>query len=76
MELYDVGGGLGDLLGMVQGLIPGLLKNIEGQQFTFPIPAIPLDGLVPGLPSGTSLQLGNLVGGVDRGLLRIGGDLL
>ncbi|HOU53242.1 MAG TPA: hypothetical protein PLQ97_04875 [Myxococcota bacterium] len=76
MEIYDVGGGLGDLLGMVQGLIPGLLKNIEGQQFTFPIPAIPLDGLVPGLPPGTSLQLGNLVGGVDRGLLRIGGDLL
>ncbi len=74
-EIYDVGGGLGDLLDMVTGLLPGLLKNVEGQQFTFPIPEIPLDGLLPGIPAGTSLKLGNLTAGVDTGVIRFGGDL-
>ena len=74
-ELYDVGGGLTDLLDMLGGFLPDLIKGIEGQSFSFPIPAIPLDGLLPGLPPGTSLQLGDLSSGVDQGVIRVGGNL-
>lgn len=74
-EIYDVGGGLGDLLDMVTGMLPDLLKGIEGQQFTFPIPSIPLDGLLPGIPAGTTLQLGDLAASVDTGVVRVGGNL-
>ncbi len=75
-ELYDVGGGLTDLLDMLTPMIPDLLNGISGQQFMFPIPAIPLDGLLPGIPAGTSLQLGNLDSAVETGVIRVGGDLL
>jgi hypothetical protein len=74
-ELYDVGGGLADLLDMLGGFLPDLLKGIEGQSFEFPIPGIPLDGLLPGIPAGTTLQLGDLAAGVDQGVIRIGGNL-
>ncbi len=75
-ELYDLGGGLTDLLDMLGGFLPSLVQGIEGKEFSFPIPAIPLDGLLPGLPAGTSLQLGNLSSGIDKGVIRIGGDLM
>jgi hypothetical protein len=61
---------------MLTPMIPDLLNGISGQQFMFPIPAIPLDGLLPGIPAGTSLQLGNLDSAVETGVIRVGGDLL
>ena len=74
-EMYDLGGNMGDLMGMVEGLIPALLGQVEGQEFLFPIPPVDLGGLIPGLPAGASLQVGNLSSRSAHGVLVIGGDL-
>lgn len=64
------------LVGMLEDMIPDLIKGIEGQEFTFPIPAIELGGMLPGLPADATLQLGNFDSKVTNGVVTIGGDLL
>ncbi len=74
-EMFDIGGNMGDLMGMVEGLLPALLDQVAGQEFRFPIPPVDLGGLIPGLPQGSSIQLGNLSSSSAHGVLTIGGDL-
>lgn len=74
MEIFDDGGF--DLISdLVVGLLPELIKSLENQSFSFPIPAIPLDGLLPGLPPGAELKIGDLKGGTEHGVIVIGGNL-
>lgn len=74
-EMFDLGGNMGDLMGMVEGLLPALLDQVAGQEFRFPIPPVDVGGLIPGLPQGASIQLGNLSSSSAHGVLTIGGDL-
>jgi hypothetical protein len=74
-EIYDASGGMGGILDMVLPMIPDLIKNLENQQFSFPIPAIPLDGVLPGLPAGAELKIGDLKAGTEHGVIVIGGNL-
>lgn len=74
-EMFDIGGNMGDLMGMVEGLLPALLDQVAGQEFRFPIPPVDVGGLIPGLPQGSSIQLGNLSSSSAHGVLTIGGDL-
>lgn len=74
-ELYDIGGNMGTLLPMVEGLLPTLLDQVAGQEFRFEIPPFDIGGLVPGVPQGTYVELGNLTARTERGILVFGGDL-
>lgn len=74
-EIYDIGGNMGDLIGMFEGLLPALLDQVTGQEFRFPIPPVDLGGLIPGLPPGTSIQMGDLAASSSHGVVVIGGDL-
>jgi len=69
-------GDLEDLFGMFLPSIPDLIKSIEGQEFTFPIPEIDLGSIIPGIATGTVVQLGNGVSGVSEGMVVVGADLL
>lgn len=73
-EMYDIGGNMGDLMGMVEGLLPALLDQVAGQEFRFPVPPVDVGGLIPGLPQGAMIQLGNLSSSSAHGVLTIGGD--
>ena len=75
-EIIDLGQNLGDLLGTVTGLIPSLLGQIEGKEFSFDVAPTPIGGLIPGLPAGAAVQLGNLASYNDNGVIVFGGDLL
>lgn len=75
-EIIDIGGNMGELLGLVEGLIPLLTDLVKDQEFMFDVPSIELDGLIPGLPPGTALTLGNFTSVNDQGLAVIGTDLL
>lgn len=56
-------------------LLPQIEKLAEGSLGSFPIPAIDLSGVVPGIPAGTSIQLGDLVVGKSKGYITLDGDL-
>lgn len=74
-EIFDIGGGMGDLLGMVEGLLPALLGQVEGQTFMLPVPPLEVGGLLPGLPPSATVQLQNLTASSEHGVFRVGGDL-
>jgi len=74
-EIIDITGQLGPLLNIVQGFIPQLLDMVAGQQFAFPIPGIDLS-IIPGVPQGTMLNLGNFNSYNKKGAFVVGGDLL
>jgi len=74
-EIYNLAGDSGGLVDMAIGLLPDLIKQIEGQSFSFPIPSIPLDGLLPGLPAGAELKIGDLRAGTEHGVIVLGGNL-
>jgi len=78
-QLLEVEGNLlgVDLADMVEGvLIPMLVEQVSNLTLdAFPIPEIDLGGLIPGVPAGTTLKLGNLNIGMSNGYLRIGGQL-
>lgn len=69
-------GDLEDLFGMFLPSIPDLIKSIEGQEFSFPIPEIDLGSIIPGIAPGTIVQLGNGISTVNEGMVVIGADLL
>ncbi len=74
-EIIDIGQNMGDMLGAITGLIPSLLGQIEGKEFSFDIPSIPIGGLIPGMPAGAAIQLGNLASYSNNGMFVFGGDL-
>jgi hypothetical protein len=78
-QLLEVQGNLlgVDIGDMVEGvLIPMLVEQVSNLTLdAFPIPEIDLGGLIPGVPAGTTLKLGNLNIGMSNGYLRIGGQL-
>ncbi len=74
-EIIDITGQLGPLLNLVEGFIPQLLDMVAGQQFAFPIPGIDLS-IIPGVPAGTMLNLGNFSSYNKKGAFVVGGDLL
>ncbi len=69
-------GDLADLFGMFLPSIPDLVKSIEGQEFSFPIPEIDLGSIIPGIAPGTVVQMGNGISGVRGGMVVVGVDLL
>ena len=75
-EIIDIGGNMGDLLGLVEGLIPVLLDLVKDQEFMFDVPSIDLGSLIPGLPPSAVLVLGNMFSMNDAGFTIIGADLL
>ena len=74
-EIIDIGQNMGDMLSAITDLIPSLLGQIEGKEFSFDIPSIPIGGLIPGMPAGAAIQLGNLASYSDNGMFVFGGDL-
>jgi hypothetical protein len=83
-HILNVEGDLGPLAGMfdIEQLVEGVLIPMVVEQVanlslgSFPIPEIDLSGLIPGIPPGTSLTLGNLVIEMNKGYLLFGGELL
>lgn len=80
IEVVDVGGGLGGLFDvedlLLGTLIPLIKDNVEGLTLgPIPLPGIPLDGLLPGIPAGTQLLLGDFSVAKQPGYTIIGGDL-
>jgi hypothetical protein len=83
-QIVSIDGNLGPLAGMfdIEQLVEGVLVPMIVDQVSnlslgsFPIPEIELGGLVPGIPAGTSLSLGNLVVDMEKGYLVFGGELL
>ncbi len=73
-EIFD-DGGFDLITDIVVGLLPQLIKSLENQSFSFPIPSIPLDGLLPGLPAGAELRIGDLKAGTEHGVIVVGGNL-
>lgn len=69
-------GDLGDLFGMFLPSIPDLIKGLENQKLTFPIPEIDLGSIIPGLGGPAVVQLGNGISDVRDGTIVFGVDLL
>lgn len=74
-EILDIGGNLGPLADMIPSLIPLLLNQMEGKEFSFPVPPFDLSSAIPQLPKGTTLKLDNLTSYKDKGVVVVGGDL-
>lgn len=72
-------GGLGSLFDVrvILENLPDLIGGfISGQEFgPFELPATDLSGIIPGIPAGTSLGLGNLQVRPEAGYAILGGDL-
>jgi len=83
-QVVSVEGSLGPFEGMfdVEELIESILVPLILEQVSnlslgsFPIPEIDLGGLLPGIPPGTTLTLGNLEITMSKGFLTFSGELL
>ena len=83
-EVVSIEGSLGAFEGMfdIEQLIEGVLVPMIVEQVanlslgSFPIPEIDLSSLLPGIPPGTTLSLGNLVIEMNMGYLVFGGELM
>ena len=83
-QIVSIEGSLGAFEGMfdIEQLIEGVLVPMIVEQVanlslgSFPIPEIDLSSLLPGIPPGTTLSLGNLVIEMNKGYLVFGGELL
>ncbi|GMV40200.1 MAG: hypothetical protein AMXMBFR64_19160 [Myxococcales bacterium] len=56
-------------------LLPQIEKLAGDSLGAFPIPALDLSGVVPGVPPGTELKLGDLSVGKSKGFISLNGDL-
>jgi len=56
-------------------LIPLLVDGIDSALGAIPIPEIDLGGLLPGIPPGTAIRLGDLRAGAEHGYVLVGGAL-
>lgn len=77
MEILSAAGGLGSLfdIGSIleSFLIPAIKDGIVGLTLgPIPLPGLPLDGLVPGIPPGTTFQLGDFTVQKNNGYATIG----
>ncbi|MBM4353671.1 MAG: hypothetical protein FJ109_07710 [Deltaproteobacteria bacterium] len=81
-QLIKVEGDLGllgfDIEQLVEGvLVPMIVEQVSNLSLgSFPIPEIDLSSLLPGLPPGTTLSLGNIEIKMSKGFLVFGGELL
>jgi len=81
-QLINVEGNLGllgfDIEQLVEGvLVPMIVEQVSNLSLgSFPIPEIDLGSLLPGLPPGTKLSLGNIEIKMSKGFLLFGGELL
>jgi len=83
-HIVEIDGDLGGLAGMfdIEELVENILVPMIVEQVSnlslgsFPLPEIDLSTLVPGIPAGTTLSLGNLVIGMTKGYLLFGGELM
>jgi hypothetical protein len=83
-QILSVEGSLGPFEGMfdIEELIENILVPLILEQVSnlslgsFPIPEIDLGGLLPGIPPGSTLTLGNLEITMKKGFLTFGGELL
>jgi hypothetical protein len=71
-------GGMFDIEELVENiLVPMIVEQVSNLSLgSFPLPEIDLGTLLPGIPPGTTLSLGNLVIDMHKGYLLIGGELL
>lgn len=71
-------GGMFDIEELVENiLVPMIIEQVSNLSLgSFPLPEIDLGTLLPGIPPGTTLSLGNLVIDMHKGYLLIGGELL
>ncbi|GMV40416.1 MAG: hypothetical protein AMXMBFR64_21320 [Myxococcales bacterium] len=79
IEVLDVGGGLGALFDvedlLLGTLVPMIKDNVEGLTLgPIPLPGIPLDGILPGVPPGTEFLIGDFKVGKQPGYTIIAGD--
>ena len=74
-EIIDLGGLPAMFKNLLNSLVPMLKNMVQGKEFTFPIPPIDLGGLIPGLPAGSTLQLGNMSAYHEHGFGTVGGEL-
>lgn len=56
-------------------LLPQIEKLAGDSLGAFPIPSFDLSGVVPGIPAGTELKLGDLTVGKSKGFISLNGDL-
>ncbi|MGM0578561.1 MAG: hypothetical protein ACQEXJ_22745 [Myxococcota bacterium] len=77
IQISESVGDLFDLKSLLEDDLQSLLGGyVTGETFgPIEIPAIPLSDLVPGVPPGVVLQLGNLGVSKDQGYVVVGGDL-
>lgn len=83
-QILSVDGDLGPLAGMLDieelidnVLVPMIIEQVSNLSLgSFPIPEIDLSTLLPGIPEGTTLSLGNLEIMMTKGYLLFGGELL
>ena len=74
-EIMDITGELGAFMPLIESFLPMVVNMVEGQSFMFPIPPIDLS-IIPGVPAGSSIQLGDLSAYNKKGVTIFGGDLL
>ena len=72
----DLAGSEADLEETIKALLLPEIEKLTGDSLgSFPIPSIDLSGVVPGVPAGTSIQIGDLAVGKTKGFLVLEGDL-
>jgi hypothetical protein len=80
LEIVEVTGALAAFETLIPGLIedqliPLLVDGIDNALGAIPIPEIDLGGLLPGIPPGTVIRLGDLRAGAEHGYVLVGGAL-
>ena len=83
-QIVEIDGDLGPLAGMFdieelveKIIVPMIVEQVSNLSLgSFPLPEIDLSTLIPGIPPGTSLSLGNLVIDMTKGYLLFGGELM
>ena len=80
LEIVETSGMLATFESMIPSLIqdqliPLLVDGVSDTLGAIPIPEIDLSGIVPSVPPGTVLRLGDLRAGAEHGYLLIGGAL-
>lgn len=80
LEIVEVTGALANFETLIPALIedqliPLIVDGIDSALGAIPIPEIDLGGLLPGIPPGTAIRIGDLRAGAEHGYVLVGGAL-